>query len=111
MFVTTSLSVCLLCVRCRPFGVIVASNLLSLPSDRKKCDSSIVVPPLSFAKDSLFHSVFIIPEQMEQCVFATEVKGREHLWFCIFQSLLNRFFVYSAGLQIIYKQTNKQTEL
>ncbi|XP_034719385.1 delta-like protein C [Etheostoma cragini] len=33
--------------------------------DLKKCDSSIIVPPLSFAKDSLY--------QMEQCVFATEV--------------------------------------
>ncbi|XP_078103230.1 delta-like protein C [Sander vitreus] len=33
--------------------------------DLKKCDSSIIIPPLSFAKDSLYH--------MEQCVFATEV--------------------------------------
>ncbi|XP_068173137.1 delta-like protein C [Antennarius striatus] len=41
--------------------------------DLKKCDSSIIVPPLSFAKDSLYHPVFIIPDQMEQCVFATEV--------------------------------------
>nr|XP_046246089.1 delta-like protein C isoform X2 [Scatophagus argus] len=41
--------------------------------DLKKCESSIIVPPLSFAKDSLYHPVFIIPEQMEQCVFATEV--------------------------------------
>ncbi|XP_072247980.1 delta-like protein C [Leuresthes tenuis] len=41
--------------------------------DLKKCDSSIIVPPLTFAKESLYHPVFIIPEQMEQCVFATEV--------------------------------------
>ncbi|XP_020513218.2 delta-like protein C [Labrus bergylta] len=41
--------------------------------DLKKCDSSIITPPLSFVKDSLYHPVFIIPEQMEQCVFATEV--------------------------------------
>ncbi|XP_037830293.1 delta-like protein C isoform X1 [Kryptolebias marmoratus] len=41
--------------------------------DPKKCDSSIIVPPLSFAKDNLYHPVFIIPEQMEPCVFATEV--------------------------------------
>ncbi|KAF7656516.1 hypothetical protein LDENG_00040310 [Lucifuga dentata] len=41
--------------------------------DFKKCDSSILVPPLSFPKDSLYHPVFIIPEQIEQCVFATEV--------------------------------------
>ncbi|XP_068601793.1 delta-like protein C [Brachionichthys hirsutus] len=41
--------------------------------DPKKCDSSIVVPPLSFAKDSLYQPLFIIPDQMEQCVFATEV--------------------------------------
>ncbi|KAF1393351.1 hypothetical protein PFLUV_G00014570 [Perca fluviatilis] len=33
--------------------------------DLKKCDSSIIIPPLSFAKDSLY--------QREQCVFATEV--------------------------------------
>lgn len=41
--------------------------------DLNKCDSSIIVPPLSFAKDSQYHPVFIIPEQMEHCVFATEV--------------------------------------
>uniref|UniRef100_A0A668A896 Delta-like protein n=1 Tax=Myripristis murdjan TaxID=586833 RepID=A0A668A896_9TELE len=46
---------------------------LSLSLNSKKCDSSIMVPPLSFPKDSLYHPVFIIPEQMEQCVFATEV--------------------------------------
>ncbi|KAM6933957.1 delta-like protein C [Xenentodon cancila] len=41
--------------------------------DLNKCDSALIVPPLSFAKDSLYHPVFIIPEQVEQCVFATEV--------------------------------------
>ncbi|XP_069029159.1 LOW QUALITY PROTEIN: delta-like protein C [Embiotoca jacksoni] len=41
--------------------------------DLKTCESSIIVPPLGFAKDSLYHPVFIIPEQIEQCVFATEV--------------------------------------
>ncbi|XP_030601179.1 delta-like protein C [Archocentrus centrarchus] len=41
--------------------------------DLKKCDPPVIVPPLSFSKDSLYHSVFIIPEQLEQCVFATEV--------------------------------------
>ncbi|XP_026186347.1 delta-like protein C [Mastacembelus armatus] len=41
--------------------------------DLKKRETSIIVPPLSFAKDSLYHPIFIIPEQMEQCVFATEV--------------------------------------
>ncbi|KAM9318373.1 delta-like protein C isoform 2-T2 [Pholidichthys leucotaenia] len=40
--------------------------------DLKKCDSTIIVPPLNFSKDSLYHPVFIIPEQMELCVFATE---------------------------------------
>uniref|UniRef100_A0A8C6NH18 Delta-like protein n=1 Tax=Nothobranchius furzeri TaxID=105023 RepID=A0A8C6NH18_NOTFU len=44
-----------------------------LEKNNKKSDSSIIVPPLSFAKDSLYRPVFIIPEQMEQCVFATEV--------------------------------------
>ncbi|XP_046891727.1 delta-like protein C [Hypomesus transpacificus] len=41
--------------------------------DRKNCASTVVVPPLSFLKEGLFPPVFIIPEQMEQCVFATEV--------------------------------------
>ncbi|XP_040901865.1 delta-like protein C [Toxotes jaculatrix] len=41
--------------------------------DLKKCEPSIIVSPLTFAKDSLCRPVFIIPEQMEQCVFATEV--------------------------------------
>nr|XP_020478865.1 delta-like protein C [Monopterus albus] len=41
--------------------------------DFKKCDTSIIIPPLSFSKDNLYHPVFIIQEQMGQCVFATEV--------------------------------------
>lgn len=41
--------------------------------DLKKSDASIVGPPRSYTKDGLYHPVFIIPEQMEQCVFATEV--------------------------------------
>ncbi|KAM4743353.1 delta-like protein C isoform 2-T2 [Anableps anableps] len=41
--------------------------------DLQKHDSSIIVPPLSFVKDGLYHPVFIIPEPMEQHVFATEV--------------------------------------
>lgn len=39
-----------------------------------QCDSPLTVPLLSFAKDSLYHGVFFIPEQMEQRVFATEVR-------------------------------------
>ncbi|XP_029026170.1 delta-like protein C [Betta splendens] len=38
--------------------------------EHKKCDSFVVVPP---RWDSVYHPVFIIPEQMEQRVFATEV--------------------------------------
>ncbi|XP_033933810.1 delta-like protein C [Pseudochaenichthys georgianus] len=41
--------------------------------DLTKRDSSIVVAPLGFGKDSLYQPVYIIPEKMEQCVFATEV--------------------------------------
>ncbi|KAK1899963.1 Delta-like protein C [Dissostichus eleginoides] len=41
--------------------------------DLKKRDSTIIVPPLGFGKDSLYQPVYIIPEKMEQCVFATEV--------------------------------------
>ncbi|MEQ2219607.1 hypothetical protein XENOCAPTIV_020730, partial [Xenoophorus captivus] len=40
----------------------------------QKRDSSIIIPPLSFAKDGLYHPLFIIPEPVEQCVFATEVR-------------------------------------
>lgn len=54
----------------------VATFSLSLSFNRQKCDSSIIVPPLSFGKDNLYHPVFIIPDQMEQCVFATEVRTR-----------------------------------
>ncbi|XP_032446657.1 delta-like protein C isoform X1 [Xiphophorus hellerii] len=42
--------------------------------DPQKHDSSIAVPPLSFVKDSLYQPVFIVPEPMEQRVFATEVR-------------------------------------
>ncbi|MFT7803566.1 delta-like protein 3 isoform X2 [Arapaima gigas] len=41
--------------------------------DLKKSDSSLRVPTISFSKEGLYHPVYIIPEQMEQCVFATEV--------------------------------------
>ncbi|XP_015257602.1 PREDICTED: delta-like protein 3 [Cyprinodon variegatus] len=41
--------------------------------DPQKHDSSIIIPPLSFAKDGLYHPVFLIPEPVEQHVFATEV--------------------------------------
>ncbi|XP_076832636.1 delta-like protein C [Brachyhypopomus gauderio] len=41
--------------------------------DLIKSESSILVSPVSFSKDGLYHPVYIIPEQMEQCVFATEV--------------------------------------
>ncbi|XP_036392357.1 delta-like protein C [Megalops cyprinoides] len=41
--------------------------------DQKKSESSILVPQLSFPKEGLYHPVYIIPEQIDQCVFATEV--------------------------------------
>lgn len=41
--------------------------------DLKKNESSVVVPPLGYMKDGLHQPVFIIPDQMEQCVYATEV--------------------------------------
>ncbi|KAJ8414569.1 hypothetical protein AAFF_G00037710 [Aldrovandia affinis] len=41
--------------------------------EQKKTESSILVPPLSFPKEGLYHPVYIIPEQIDQCVFATEV--------------------------------------
>lgn len=49
-------------------------NLCLFCSNSQKHDSSIAVPPLSFVKDSLYQPVFIIPEPMEQRVFATEVR-------------------------------------
>lgn len=39
----------------------------------KNCGSTVLSPPPTFPKDSLFHPVYIIPEHMEQCVLATEV--------------------------------------
>uniref|UniRef100_A0A3P8WDT2 Delta-like protein n=1 Tax=Cynoglossus semilaevis TaxID=244447 RepID=A0A3P8WDT2_CYNSE len=44
----------------------------------KTCDSPIAV------KDSRYCPVFIIPEQMEQCVFATEVRTNSFKVFCFF---------------------------
>ncbi|XP_030632048.1 delta-like protein C [Chanos chanos] len=41
--------------------------------DLKNSESNILVPPMSFPKEGLYHPVYIIPEQMDQCVFATEV--------------------------------------
>uniref|UniRef100_A0A3Q2QM29 DeltaC n=1 Tax=Fundulus heteroclitus TaxID=8078 RepID=A0A3Q2QM29_FUNHE len=40
----------------------------------QKHDPSAIVPPLSLAKDGLYHPLFIIPEPTEQSVFATEVR-------------------------------------
>ncbi|XP_038817457.1 delta-like protein C [Salvelinus namaycush] len=43
--------------------------------DRNKSEGSIMVPPMSFPKEGLYHPVFIIQteQQAEPCVFATEV--------------------------------------
>ncbi|XP_028653306.1 delta-like protein C [Erpetoichthys calabaricus] len=41
--------------------------------DHKRTEQIISVSSLSFQKESLHHPVYIIPEQIEQCVFATEV--------------------------------------
>uniref|UniRef100_A0A0E9SRG5 Uncharacterized protein n=1 Tax=Anguilla anguilla TaxID=7936 RepID=A0A0E9SRG5_ANGAN len=41
--------------------------------EQKKSESCILVPPLNFPKDGLYQPVYIIPEQIDQCVFATEV--------------------------------------
>ncbi|XP_053503456.1 delta-like protein C [Ictalurus furcatus] len=41
--------------------------------DLKNSESSKLVRPLSFPKEDLYHPVYIIPEQMEPRVFATEV--------------------------------------
>ncbi|KAF5901973.1 delta-like protein C, partial [Clarias magur] len=40
--------------------------------DLKNTDSSLLVPPLSFPKGDLYHPIYIIPEQIEQRIFATE---------------------------------------
>ncbi|XP_023667951.2 delta-like protein C [Paramormyrops kingsleyae] len=51
-----------------------AENHAKSKLDLKKSDSSsVLVPTKSFLKDCLYHPVYIIPEQMEQCIFATEV--------------------------------------
>ncbi|KAM9468408.1 delta-like protein C [Clarias gariepinus] len=41
--------------------------------DLKNRDSSLLVPPLSYPKGDLYHPIYIIPEQIEQRIFATEV--------------------------------------
>ncbi|XP_072548169.1 delta-like protein C [Salminus brasiliensis] len=41
--------------------------------DLKNSETSILVPSLSFPKENLYHPVYIIPDQMEPSIFATEV--------------------------------------
>ncbi|TRY93896.1 hypothetical protein DNTS_013074 [Danionella cerebrum] len=41
--------------------------------DMKNSESTLLVPPLSYPKEGVYHPVYIIPEHIEQCVFATEV--------------------------------------
>ncbi|XP_060799893.1 delta-like protein C isoform X1 [Neoarius graeffei] len=41
--------------------------------DLKNSESSILVSSLSFPKEDLYHPVYILPEQKEPCVFATEM--------------------------------------
>ncbi|XP_036417060.1 delta-like protein C [Colossoma macropomum] len=55
---------------------MVDYNLADEKHTKDKLDlkeSSILVPPLSYPKEGLYHPVYIIPEQMEPCIFATEV--------------------------------------
>ncbi|KAI7800770.1 DeltaC [Triplophysa rosa] len=40
--------------------------------DLKNSESTLLVPPLNYSKEGLYHPVYIIPEHIEQCVFATE---------------------------------------
>lgn len=41
--------------------------------DMKNSESTLLVPPLNYSKEGLYHPVYIIPDHTEQCVFATEV--------------------------------------
>lgn len=41
--------------------------------DFKNRESAILVPPLNLGKESLYHPIYIIPDQFDQCVIATEV--------------------------------------
>ncbi|KAA0701936.1 Delta-like protein C [Triplophysa tibetana] len=41
--------------------------------DLNNSESTLLVPPLNYSKEGLYHPVYIIPEHIEQCVFATEV--------------------------------------
>ncbi|XP_062872556.1 delta-like protein C [Trichomycterus rosablanca] len=41
--------------------------------DLKKSETSILIPQLCYPREDLYHPVYIIPEQMEPRVFATEV--------------------------------------
>lgn len=55
---------------------MVESNLAK--DDKSKLDfknreSAILVPPLNLGKENLYHPIYIIPDQFDQCVIATEV--------------------------------------
>uniref|UniRef100_A0A8B9JWS5 Delta-like protein n=2 Tax=Astyanax mexicanus TaxID=7994 RepID=A0A8B9JWS5_ASTMX len=43
--------------------------------DLKNSETSLLMPPSSFTKESLYHPVYIIPDQMDPCIFATEVNN------------------------------------
>lgn len=41
--------------------------------DFKNRESTVLVPPLNLAKENLYHPIYIIPDQYDKCVIATEV--------------------------------------
>lgn len=41
--------------------------------DFKKRESAILVPPLNLGKETLYQPIYIIPDQFDHCVIATEV--------------------------------------
>uniref|UniRef100_A0A8C1NED3 Delta-like protein n=1 Tax=Cyprinus carpio TaxID=7962 RepID=A0A8C1NED3_CYPCA len=46
--------------------------------DMKNSESTLLVPQMNYPKEGVYHPVYIIPEHIEQCVFATEVSIFRH---------------------------------
>lgn len=56
---------------------------------RKNLESTLLVPPLNYPKEGVYHPVYFIPEHLEQCIFATEVSIFRRIFF----KVLSLFFI------------------
>lgn len=72
-----------------------------LSVNSKKCDSNIIVPPLSFGKENLYHPIYIIPDQTDQYVIATEVRSFSDS-FPNSSAMVKVYFIESNQLTVTY---------